>query len=89
MWPVFRQVIIFRVVFLLQNEIRPHEKAKEEPSSSGAVEELLEKEKGENAPKGAPVEVWPTWIPAFVNEPFVVAMITTFSTIFLQGKLST
>ena len=75
-----------RIVALLGNEIRPESKLEEEPSSDPVVEELLEKE-SKISPNSVPPEVWPTWIPAFVNEPFVVAMITTFSTIFLQGNL--
>ena len=27
-----------------------------------------------------------SWLPRFINEPFVVALLSTFSFIFLQGK---
>lgn len=63
----------FRALFLLQSEILPPVADDEEDEEN----RLLVQKSDVIASR---------WLPVFVNEPFVVAIIATFSTIFLQGK---
>ena len=58
---------------LLQAEVRP----KKETDEDGAKKRLIDQKSDIIAS---------SWLPAFINEPFVIAVISTFSFIFLQGK---
>lgn len=73
---IFWTLDFLLALFLLQGEVRPKKKKEED----GAKSVLL-------GPKSEIIAI--SWLPAFINEPFVVALISTFSFIFLQASMET